>query len=171
MAITLLKDAAAVRPLFQKLVSKLAGLNKVPPTTVLQFDPTRLKSVVRIVEKAALRPDTIGACDCVCDIVRAMLVVHSLWQAACTAKMLLSEQERGNICIVRLKDRWTRPTPDGWRDLMVNFYFVSDEHCHICEVQIVHSVLLMARKDLPGHTVYVQVRNARELLEFYHMSE
>jgi len=54
---------------------------------------------------------------------------------------------------------------------MVNFYFVSDEHCHICEVQIVHSVLLMARKDLPGHTVYVQVRNARELLEFYHMSE
>lgn len=65
---------------------------------------------MRIVEKAMLRPDAIGCCDGVCDIMRAMLVVHSMWQVACTAEYLLNEHNRDQIKIVRIKDRWRYAT-------------------------------------------------------------
>ena len=35
----------------------------------------------------------------------------------------------------------------------------------MCEVQICHNSLLVARKGLPGHLIYGRVRNATELLE------
>ena len=66
------------------------------------MDKGKLKSVVRIVEKAMLRRDAIGCCDGVCDILRAMLVVHSMWQVACTAEYLLRQHERDEIKIVRI---------------------------------------------------------------------
>ena len=37
--------------------------------------------------------------------------------------------------------------------------------CHVCELQVVHSFMLLARKDLPGHAIYGHCRNALELLE------
>ena len=42
----------------------------------------------------------------------------------------------------------------------------SDANKHVCEVQLVHSSLLTARKGLPGHVIYGVVRNASEVLEF-----
>ena len=36
---------------------------------------------------------------------------------------------------------------------------------HICEVQLVLTVMLFARKGLPGHQIYSKMRNAGELLE------
>ena len=38
------------------------------------------------------------------------------------------------------------------------------------EIQFVHSQLLMARKELPGHVIYNRVRNASELLEYMSIS-
>ena len=35
----------------------------------------------------------------------------------------------------------------------------------MCEVQICHNSLLVARKGLPGHLIYGRVRNATERLE------
>ena len=35
---------------------------------------------------------------------------------------------------------------------------------HICELQLVHTQMMTARKGLPGHAVYNRVRNASELL-------
>jgi len=57
------------------------------------------------------------------------------------------------------------PSPGGWRDLMINFYFTSDPHRHVCEIQVVHSRMLVARKGLPGHAIYGRSRNALEILE------
>jgi hypothetical protein len=37
---------------------------------------------------------------------------------------------------------------------------------HICEIQVVHHELLVARKGLPGHSIYNAVRNCTELLEY-----
>ena len=37
---------------------------------------------------------------------------------------------------------------------------------HVCEMQIVHNDLLVARQGLPGHSVYNLVRNSSEVLEF-----
>ena len=36
---------------------------------------------------------------------------------------------------------------------------------HVCECQLVHATMLMARKGLSGHSVYNRVRNAAECLE------
>ena len=68
--------------------------------------------------------------------------------------------------VVRVKDRFKHPSGGGWRDVMINFYVVSDGAKHVCEVQLVHKSLLTARKGLPGHVIYGIVRNATEVLEF-----
>ena len=68
--------------------------------------------------------------------------------------------------VVRVKDRFKHPSGGGWRDVMINFYVVSDGAKHVCEVQLVHKSLLTARKGLPGHIIYGVVRNATEVLEF-----
>ena len=48
---------------------------------------------------------------------------------------------------------------------MVNFVVVGDELKHVCELQIVHEMMLTARKGLPGHEVYNKVRTAMEFVE------
>ena len=68
------------------------------------------------------------------------------------------------IKIVRVKDRIETPAA-GWRDVMLNFYCARDPHKHVCELQIVHEMMLTARKGLPGHEIYNIVRNASELME------
>ena len=37
---------------------------------------------------------------------------------------------------------------------------------HICELQIAHRQMLVARKGLAGHAVFNRVRNAMELLQY-----
>lgn len=52
-------------------------------------------------------------------------------------------------------------------DVLINFYLTSDNNqMHICEVQVAHHMFYTARKKMPGHSVYVRVRNASELLEY-----
>ena len=46
---------------------------------------------------------------------------------------------------------------------MINFYFIKDSNRHICEIQVVHKQMLVARKGLPGHQVYARIRNANEI--------
>merc|ERR1712159_163351 len=73
---------------------------------------------------------------------------------------------REDIVVVRLKERFiAAPSAGGWRDIMVSFYLRADNQKHICELQVVHEMMLAARKGLPGHVVYGRVRNAMELLE------
>ena len=49
---------------------------------------------------------------------------------------------------------------------MINFYVADDPRRHVCEVQVAHHTMLVARKGLPGHQVYDHVRNAIEINEF-----
>ena len=71
------------------------------------------------------------------------------------------------LTVTRIKDRFFKsPSADGWRDIMINFYFNNDPNKHICELQLVHYQMMAARKGLPGHAVYNRVRNASELLMF-----
>ena len=46
---------------------------------------------------------------------------------------------------------------------MLNFYMTADPHRHVCEIQIVHTRMLVARKGLPGHAIYGRSRNALEM--------
>ena len=54
----------------------------------------------------------------------------------------------------------------GWTDFMINLYVAGDSRRHVCEVQVAHASMLVARKGLPGHVVYGRVRNATEMNEF-----
>ena len=49
---------------------------------------------------------------------------------------------------------------------MVNFRVLSGGNKHICELQVVHSSMLNARKGLPGHLYYGIVRNAMEMMDY-----
>ena len=53
-----------------------------------------------------------------------------------------------------------------WMDLMVNVTLADDKQMqHVCEIQIVHAKMLVARKSLGGHKPYAQLRAASEILE------
>jgi len=127
---------------------------------------TGLKKTSRVVEKSALRPgEGRGRSKWVCDVVRAMLVATSMSAVGSIVRGLLALHEAGALRVVRIKDRFAQPSAGGWRDLMVNFVIVGDPTRHVCEVQVVHEMMLTARKGLPGHAIYGIVRSAMELIE------
>lgn len=92
------------------------------------------------------------------DVVRGMIICKNLRSAAAVVRRFRAAQSVDEppddisssgeaIQLVRVKERFfDAPSPGGWRDCMLCFYFQSDEHRHICEVQVVHRSLLTARK-------------------------
>ena len=122
-----------------------------------------LKNITRIVEKAVLNPISPGNANRVFDVVRGMVVCPSLETIAEVVTEFIQDTR---IQLVRMKERFFQEiSPGGWRDCMLCFVISGEEPVHVCEVQIVHHDLLMARKGLPGHAVYNHARNAGELLE------
>jgi hypothetical protein len=167
VAAVLFADAARVKSSFDVVVRELeaatgAGLE----LAVLGAEKTGLKKTSRVVEKSALRPgEGRGRSKWVCDVVRAMLVATSMSAVGSIVRGLLALHEAGALRVVRIKDRFAQPSAGGWRDLMVNFVIVGDPTRHVCEVQVVHEMMLTARKGLPGHAIYGIVRSAMELIE------
>ena len=50
-----------------------------------------------------------------------------------------------------------------WRDFTLNLSFAADRNQIICELQLVHSKMNVARKAMAGHRDYVTYRSAVEL--------
>lgn len=162
--VELYQQAALIKPKYD------AFLQDLTTTCMAKYDfsidlqlPSSLKSVSRIVEKAAMRHKSPGDASNTCDIVRGMLVILKMTHVTHVLQELSSNQ---SITIARIKERFLEePSGGGWRDVMVNFYFREDPHRHMCEVQIAHELMLTARKGLPGHVIYGRTRNALELIE------
>ena len=103
-----------------------------------------------------------------------MIVFSTMDEIARFARLLVKHPD---VSILRIKDRFCDPSPSGWRDLMINISIKTraqnlensqeelNLESHVCEIQIVHSRMLHARKGLPGHEVYGKVRNALEMLD------
>ncbi len=118
---------------------------------------------MRILEKATLNANHPGSVRGIFDVVRSMAMCPSLGAVADVLNKLAACKD---IEPVRCKERFfTAPSQGGWRDCMVCFVIKGDANRHVCELQITHRDMLMARKGLPGHAVYNRVRNASELLE------
>ena len=66
-----------------------------------------------------------------------------------------------------MKDRANCITSMGWMDVMINVTLAADFAGHICEIQVVHSKMLLARAGLGGHAPYAKVRAAAEILEVH----
>eukprot|EP00039_Didymoeca_costata_P005888 m.85664 g.85664 ORF g.85664 m.85664 type:complete len:472 (-) comp13018_c1_seq9:1570-2985(-) len=148
----------------------------------------KLKNPVRVLEKTGLRADRTKKYEAegVCDIVRGALQYNQMADFGNVLELLLAcddDQEStedsehvkkllfpgatddARIVIVRIKDRFSKPTTGGWSDTMINFYFANDCNKHICEVQLVHARMMTVRKEREAHKGYSQFRTALELLE------
>ena len=73
------------------------------------------------------------------------------------------DMNENRIAILGCNDRFLNPAA-GWRDVSMYFVFPEISPC-VCELQIVHEMMLTARKGLPGHEVYNKVRTAMEFVE------
>ena len=122
-----------------------------------------LKSMYRALEKSAFRVDgKQWSANCVLDVVRGMVMYENMQGIRRAFAYLCAEK---SIKIVRIKNRFANKTTGGWRDCMVNFHFEIDSQKVICELQLVHKKLMVARKQLSGHKDYVTYRAAVELSE------
>ena len=101
----------------------------------------------------------------VCDIRRGYAQAENFEQLTQLLAALLRKEEEGEIRILRVKDRFTYPSPGGWMDAMLNLVFTNDTSCHVCEIQVVLKDLMLARSQFGGHQVYGLGRLAAELLE------
>ena len=98
---------------------------------------TGLKKMSRVIEKAQLRfGDGRGRTDCICDVVRAMLVADDMATVAAIVRALRALIAEKVVRVVRIKDRFGSPSAGGWRDLMVNLCIVGDGVEHVCEIQV-----------------------------------
>eukprot|EP00937_MAST-01D_sp_MAST-1D-sp2_P007323 g7323.t1 len=122
-----------------------------------------LKHLYRCMEKMCLKASAQQAgASRVCDIVRCIIECHDCGLMMEVLMALLRAE--GDICVARVKDRANHLTSMNWMDVMVNVTLVGDESAHVCEIQIVHSKMLVARASLGGHGSYAKLRAADEML-------
>ena len=149
-------DAGATKPEYDRLLQRVVRECAAACPGLALALPTTLKKSSRVAEKAALRRTKKGDVSIVKDVVRAMVTVKRFAHVTVVLHAIMAV-----AVIIRIKERFFEsPSGGGWRDLMINVWIDG----HICEIQIVHEMLLTARKTLPGHDVYNRVRNAMELL-------
>ena len=122
----------------------------------------KLKSMYRALEKTAFRHDSHNQwnADCVLDIVRGALIYDDM---AGFIRGLQAINTDPSVEVLRVKNRFSHPTDGGWRDCMVNLRFVNDKDGVVCEVQLIHQKLMLARKGMAGHNDYVTYRAGMEL--------
>ena len=152
------------------LAQHLLGLLSKPKQVQLKCSirDEKLKRTSRVLEKVLLNRDDAEPAYTkkVCDLVRAMFQCPSMDILNAVVDDFCELATSKKIVIVRVKDRLSNPSA-GWRDVNINFYVMSDPQKHVCEVQICHATMVMAREGLHGHGVYNRVRNATELLEWF----
>eukprot|EP00039_Didymoeca_costata_P009873 m.131604 g.131604 ORF g.131604 m.131604 type:complete len:906 (+) comp14629_c0_seq4:142-2859(+) len=178
--------AASAKMKYDSLMSVIEVMTE---QTFIQVD---LKGENRVLEKSGLRPeeDRRFQCDKVLDVVRGSLASSNVRGLSENLRFLLScdktirerceldgwwnaltkskQNIQTDIVIVRIKDRFTRPTEGGWSDVMINFYFADDTNKHICEAQLAHEEMMKVRVPQGAHHEYNRVRTAFELLEAIH---
>merc|ERR1719247_2936660 len=74
-----------------------------------------------------------------------------------------------NLEILRIKNRFNRPTDAGWADMLVNFRFRPNRneepedypeqgdnpYWHVCEIQLVHEQMSLVRRQMGAHHIDV----------------
>ena len=75
-------------------------------------------------------------------------------------------ETHGKIVIVHVKNKWKNPAAGGWCCGQLYFYFVDDPAQHICELQVCHTDMQTARKEVPNKSYdgYSRFRCFAELL-------
>jgi tetratricopeptide (TPR) repeat protein len=165
--IQLYEAAADAQPIFGQILQQIAyecGIPVIfpdhsehhghaPVTCGLTLAP--LKSQARAAEKAQNdygKRDPGPDVAWLYDIVRAMFVCDSEQQILNVLTAL--ESRWFELDIVRLQNRFRKPTPAGFRDLLLNIRLQSVSCNFICEVQIHHVAMLNYGKQHGSHSHY-----------------
>lgn len=123
-----------------------------------------LKSIYRTMEKTAFRTDgQQWNANNVLDVLRGCILFDTMEGFIRCINVI---SQRTDIVIHRIKDRFSSPTAGGWRDCLINFSFTRTVDPVICELQMIHKTLMLARKGMAGHNDYMTYRSAIELKEF-----
>ncbi|MBI4700706.1 MAG: type VI secretion system tip protein VgrG [Deltaproteobacteria bacterium] len=139
----LFQEAAVADQNLHAAVTEIAGENKGAP-----MFPPGLKGRPRAEEK--IRTEYGGDASQLLDVSRASIVFESM-DDIYAAK----EKIAGKYKIVREKDRFKKPLPGGYRDILLNVQMPPDGH--VCEVQL-HSKQILEVKNGEGHKIYEETR-------------
>ena len=137
----LFKEYEGLKPKFDESLSSIAK------RTGIKVEIPGLKKLERTLEKA--NADYSGDIAQVKDIARAQFVPDTPQQA----QQLLTELQ-SNYTVSRVKDRFSNPGPDGYRDFMVN---VDIGNGRQAEIQIQLPEMLEAKRGA-GHKIYKKYR-------------
>jgi hypothetical protein len=169
--------AIQVRDKFEMLMN---GIKEKLPSTNVLIAP--LKLPYRILEKMALEePGKRWTAACVMDLQRGAIDCPNtgdmtkalVFLDACTSEVRRGERQNKfkglvanlpEIRIVRMKNRFDKPTKGGWADIFINFVFAEDPNRHVHELQVQHSDLVLVRKRWGEDTRYAHVRVLAEFL-------
>jgi hypothetical protein len=169
--VTLLTHALEIKERYEtvmtNLINKIIATNETISKGDIRFTAAPVKKLQRVVEKSMLKPTIPGDASRTFDIVRGMVICKNVNIIEKLVNALTGLHKQGKIKRVRLKDRFNNPSAGGWRDYMDNIIICGDKNMHICELQIVHDTMIVARKGLPGHVVYGKQRNANEISSLY----
>ena len=171
------KDEKGKDPAVKLHKAPLKGLYRCVEKMCLQGDERRYDAacvcdMVRCIiecDTCALKEEVLRAVIStfgvsVCRIkVRAVLCPPRARLAPCPHTPVAHTPQLG--CLSPPQDRVNHITSMKWMDIMANITLAGDASLHVCEIQIVHSKMLVARKNLGGHKPYAQLRAATEILE------
>lgn len=121
-----------------------------------------LKSEARVKEKGAVlldekgRPNDWGQ---LTDLARSSVQFKSVSEIYKALDHLGQQYE-----IVRFKDRFRNPTPEGYRDILLNVKMPPDPPGHVAEIQL-HTEEILKIKNGRGHALYEESRVIREKAE------
>lgn len=154
--VKLLKQALATKAKYAKTIKDVIQLMKEDGVI---FDED-IKFSAAPVDKSMLKAKIPGHAERTCDLVRGMAickdmsVIHKFVNYLTKAHTGFTTKSgaviKPMIERVRLKDRFNKPSDSGWRDFMDNFICLAapgqTDYQHICELQIVHHLMIVARK-------------------------
>jgi hypothetical protein len=145
------------------IVAKFAQRKSKDGKPAVKLQLSTPKHLYRCMEKMCLKGGADRyTCVNICDIDRCIIECDDCGGLSALLQALLACPA---VRVIRVKDRANHITSMNWMDVMVNLVLVGDEYEHVCEIQIVHSKMFLARKGLGGHGPYGQVRAASEILE------
>jgi hypothetical protein len=138
----LYQQAAIADQELQKMATEIAG-----STGGIVKKPPGLKGKERTLEK--INTEYGGDASRITDLTRISIFYEDL-DHLYQGLSLIAERST----IVRIKDRFQEPLPDGYRDILLNLKMSNE---HIAEMQL-HLNSIIAVKEGKGHDLYEQVR-------------
>jgi len=166
--VELMHDAAAAQPRLLLLTEALAENTQGKVFRTSDGHRAKPKGPFRALEKVAFRREGCWSSRALMDLSRDGIEYATLGGIAAGLRFLAAAHLRGELTIVRVKNRVAEPNASGWADVMVNVGLpLACGAEHVAEIQFSLTSMMVARNSLGGHVDYNEIRSAFDLLEYH----